>query len=201
MTFINNWLRYGWIYLLKHKSDAFEAFKTFKTMVEKQYNLPILRFHKDKGGEYIGHVWDEFFAEHSIRCKHTVTGLSQQNSVAERWNRTLEEHVIAMLNNARLPIRFWGKALLYYARLLNMCPLAAIPANTTPYKMANNRKPNYLMLHVFGCREEESDHAPGPSQTPAESDLDVNLFYTAPASPDEFGFLSGPHAANSAHVV
>jgi hypothetical protein len=56
-----------------------------------------------------------------------------------------------MLNNARLPIRFWGKALSYYARLLNMCPSAAIPANTTPYKMANKRKPDYSTLCVFGC--------------------------------------------------
>jgi transposase InsO family protein len=116
MTFIDDWSRYEWIYLLKHKSDAFEAFKTFKAMVEKQYDLPILCFHEDKGGEYIGHVWDEFFAEHGIRREHTVTGLSQQNGVAERQNCTLEEHVIAMLNNARLPIRFWGKALSYYAR-------------------------------------------------------------------------------------
>jgi hypothetical protein len=152
MTFINDWLRYGWIYLLKHKSDAFEAFKTFKAMVEKQYNLPILCFHEDKGGEYIGHVWDEFFAEHGIWCEHTVTGLSQQNGVAERRNRTLEEHVIAMLNNACLPICFWGKALLYYARPLNMCPSAAIPANTTPYEMANKCKPDYLTLCIFGCR-------------------------------------------------
>jgi hypothetical protein len=57
-----------------------------------------------------------------------------------------------MLNNTCLPICFWGKALLCYARLLNMCPLAAIPANTTPYKMANKQKPNYLTLCVFGCR-------------------------------------------------
>jgi transposase InsO family protein len=152
MMFIDNWSRYGWIYLLKHKSDAFEAFKTFKAMVEKQYDLPILCFHKDKGGEYISHVWDEFFAEHGIRREHTVTGLLQQNGVAERRNRTLEEHVIAMLNNARLPIRFWGEALSYYARLLNMCPSAAIPADTTPYEMANKHKPDYLMLRVFGCR-------------------------------------------------
>jgi hypothetical protein len=41
----------------------------------------------------------------------------------------------------------------------------------------------------------------GPSKTPAKSDLDVNPFYTAPASLDEFDFLSCPHAANSAHVV
>jgi hypothetical protein len=39
MTFIDDWSRYGWIYLLKHKLDAFKAFKTFKAMVEKQYDL------------------------------------------------------------------------------------------------------------------------------------------------------------------
>jgi hypothetical protein len=152
MMFINDWLRYGWIYLLKHKSDAFKVFKTFKAMVKKQYNLPILCFHKDKGGEYISHVWDKFFAERSIWHKHTVTGLLQQNGVAEQQNRTLEEHVIAMLNNTCLPICFWGEALSYYVRLLNMCPLAAIPADTTPYEMANKRKPDYSTLCVFGCR-------------------------------------------------
>jgi hypothetical protein len=36
MTFINDWLRYGWIYLLKHKSDTFEVFKMFKAMIKKQ---------------------------------------------------------------------------------------------------------------------------------------------------------------------
>jgi hypothetical protein len=151
MMFINNWLRYRWIYLLKHKSDAFEAFKTFKAMVQKQYDLPMLCFHKNKGGEYIGHVWDKFFAEHGIRREHTVTGLLQQNGVAERQNRMLKEHVIAMLNNARLPIRFWGEVLSYYVRLLNMCLSAAIPTDTTPYEMANKCKPDYLTLRVFGC--------------------------------------------------
>jgi hypothetical protein len=33
-----------------------------------------------------------------------------------------------------------------------MCPLAAIPTDTTPYKMANKRKPDYSRLCVFGCR-------------------------------------------------
>jgi transposase InsO family protein len=133
MTFINNWLRYGWMYLLKHKLDAFQAFKTFKAMVEKQYDLPILCFHEDKGGEYIGHVWDEFFAKHGFQREHTQ------------------------------------------------------PANAAAPALPNVK--------------EESNHAPGPSRTPAESDSDVNPFYTAPASPDEFDFLSGPHAADSAHVV
>jgi hypothetical protein len=64
----------------------------------------------------------------------------------------LEEHVVAMLNSARLPICFWGKALYTYGRLLNMTPSSAILPNTTPYKMVHKRKPNYSTLCIFGCR-------------------------------------------------
>jgi hypothetical protein len=152
ITFIDNWLRYGWIWLLKKKSDAFEAFKAFKACVELQFGALIECLHDDKGGEYIGHLWDAFFAEHSIRRKHTVEGMLQQGGVAERCNRMLEEHVVAMLNGARLPTRFWGEALYTYGHLLNMTPLSAIPPDTTPYEMAHKRKPDYSTLHIFGCR-------------------------------------------------
>jgi hypothetical protein len=151
VTFIDDWLRYGWIYLLKRKSDVFKAFKVFKAFVELQFSVLIKCLHNDKGSEYIGRLWDAFFAQTGIRREHTVEGMSQQGGIAERCNRTLEEHVIAMLNGARLPIRFWGKALYTYGRLLNMMPLSAIPPDTMPYEMAHKRKPNYSTLRVFGC--------------------------------------------------
>jgi hypothetical protein len=76
----------------------------------------------------------------------------QQGGIAECCKCTLKEHIVAMLNGARLPIRFWGKALYMYGCLLNMMPLSAILPNTMPYKMAHKRKPDYLTLCVFGCR-------------------------------------------------
>jgi hypothetical protein len=151
ITFINDWLQYGWIWLLKKKSNAFEAFKAFKAYIKLQFGALIKCLHNDKGGEYIGHLWDAFFAEHGIRRKHTVEGMLQQGSVAERRNRTLEEHVVAMLNGAHLPTRFWGEALYTYGCLLNMTPSSAIPPDTTPYEMVHKRKPNYSTLRVFGC--------------------------------------------------
>jgi hypothetical protein len=152
ITFIDDWSHYGWIWLLKKKSDAFKAFKVFKAHVELQFGAKIACLHDNKGGEYIGHLWDAFFAEHGIRRKHTVEGMLQQGGVAERCNCTLEEHVVTMLNSARLPICFWGKVLYTYGRLLNMTPSSAIPPDTTPYKMAHKRKPDYSTLRVFGCR-------------------------------------------------
>jgi hypothetical protein len=75
----------------------------------------------------------------------------QQGSIAECCNHMLEEHIIAMLNSAHLPICFWGKALYMYGCLLNMTPSSAIPPDITLYKMAHKHKPNYSMLRVFGC--------------------------------------------------
>jgi hypothetical protein len=131
---------------------VFKAFKVFKAFVELQFGALIECLHNNKGGEYISHLWDTFFAQTGIQCKHTVEGMSQQGSVAKRCNRTLEEHIIAMLNGARLPIRFWGEALYTYGRLLNMTPSSAIPPDTTPYEMVHKRKPDYSTLRVFGCR-------------------------------------------------
>jgi hypothetical protein len=108
LTFIDNCSRYAWIYLLKRKSKAFNTFKLFKAMVEKLYNAVIRFFHKDKGGEYIGHKWDAFCGEHSIQRKHTTHTTPQQNGVTERKNCTLAEIVTAMLNKAKACARTKG---------------------------------------------------------------------------------------------
>jgi hypothetical protein len=81
LTFIDDCSRYAWIYLLKRKSKAFDAFKLFKAMVEKQYDAVICFFHEDKGGEYIGHKWDAFCGEHGIRREHTTRATPQQSGV------------------------------------------------------------------------------------------------------------------------
>jgi hypothetical protein len=47
ITFINDWLRYGWIWLLKKKSDTFKAFKAFKAHVELQFGAKIACLHND----------------------------------------------------------------------------------------------------------------------------------------------------------
>ena len=36
LIFIDNLSRYGYVYLIKHKSEAFERFKKFRHEVEKQ---------------------------------------------------------------------------------------------------------------------------------------------------------------------
>jgi transposase InsO family protein len=152
LLFIDDYSRYFWIYLLRKKSETFDAFTQFKAMVEKQFHRSILCLHDDKGGEFISIKWDVFFAQHGIRREHTVKVLPQQNGVAERLNRTLKELPVATLNGARPPVRFRGEDLNYLRHIIVRSPSSSIPAGTTPYEMVHKRKPDYSSLRVFSCR-------------------------------------------------
>ena len=44
ITFTNDLSRYGYVYLMKHKSEAFEKFKEFRYKVEKQTGKPVKIF-------------------------------------------------------------------------------------------------------------------------------------------------------------
>jgi transposase InsO family protein len=151
LLFIDDYSRYFWIHLLRKKSETFDAFTQFKAMVEKQFDKSILCLHGDKGSEFIGIKWNTFFAQHGIRREHTVKALPQQNGVAERLNCTLEELLVAILNGARLPARFWGEGLNYLRHVIVRSPSTSIPAGTTPYEMVHKRKPDYSLPRVFGC--------------------------------------------------
>ena len=41
ITFIDDYSRYGYVYLLHHKSETFDKFREFRAEVEKQLGKPI----------------------------------------------------------------------------------------------------------------------------------------------------------------
>lgn len=51
ITFIDGYSRYGYVYLVQKKSDAFEAFKVYKAEVENQIGKSIKVIRSDRGGE------------------------------------------------------------------------------------------------------------------------------------------------------
>ena len=50
ITFTDDLSRYGYVYLMRHKSEAFEKFKEFRHEVEKQTGKPIKVLRSDRGG-------------------------------------------------------------------------------------------------------------------------------------------------------
>jgi len=81
-TFID-YSRYGYVYLLKHKSEGFDAFKIFKTEVENQLNKTIKVLRTDRGEDYNSGILNNFCKEHGIIHHYTMPYTPQQNGVAE----------------------------------------------------------------------------------------------------------------------
>jgi hypothetical protein len=67
MTFIDDFSRKTWLYLLKQKSEAFDVFKKFKSMVENESGQTIKILRSDRGGEYKLNYFNEFCDFHGIK--------------------------------------------------------------------------------------------------------------------------------------
>jgi histone deacetylase 1/2 len=52
VSFVDDYSRHCWIYLIKHKSSVEEIFYLFQTHVERFFNTEILDVQSDWGGEY-----------------------------------------------------------------------------------------------------------------------------------------------------
>ena len=53
ITFTYDFSRYGYLYLMKYKSKAFEKFKELKNEVDKKLGKSIKTLRSDPGGEYL----------------------------------------------------------------------------------------------------------------------------------------------------
>ena len=73
LTFIDDFSRKTWIYFLKEKLEAFNKFKEFKSMVEKQSELFLKVLRSDRGGEYSSNEFLIFCRYHGIKKLFTTS--------------------------------------------------------------------------------------------------------------------------------
>jgi histone deacetylase 1/2 len=89
VSFIDDYSKFTWIYLIRHKSEVFKCFHTFQSLVERQFGRKILAVQTDWGGEY--QALNSFFTRigiaHHVSCPHA----HQQNGSAERKHRHIVE--------------------------------------------------------------------------------------------------------------
>ncbi|GKD85313.1 retrotransposon protein, putative, ty1-copia subclass [Tanacetum coccineum] len=122
VTFTDDFSRYGYVYLLKHKHEVFETFKVFQKEVENQLGKTIKSLRSDRGGEYISQEFLDHLKDHGIIAYRTPPYTPQHNSVSERRNRTLLDMVRSMMSQPTLLKSFWDYALETAACILNMVP-------------------------------------------------------------------------------
>ncbi|GJZ27820.1 retrotransposon protein, putative, ty1-copia subclass, partial [Tanacetum coccineum] len=125
VTFTDDFSRYGYVYLLKHKHEVFETFKVFQKEVENQLSKTIKSLCSDRGGEYMSQEFLDHLKDHGIIAHRTPPYTPQHNG------------------------SFCDYALETAARILNMVPTKKV--EKTPYEVWHGQAPKLSYLKVWGC--------------------------------------------------
>ncbi|KAJ9544812.1 hypothetical protein OSB04_024519 [Centaurea solstitialis] len=149
ITFTDDFSRYGYVYLMRHKSETFEKFKEYQNEVQNLLDKRIKFLRSDRGGEYLSDEFDNHLMECGIVSQLTPPYTPQMNGVSERRNRTLLDMVRTMMCHSSLPVSFWGHALETAAHILNRAPTKSV--EKTPYELWRGKKPNISFLKIWGC--------------------------------------------------
>ena len=161
ITFIDDYSRYCYLYLLHERTQSVDVLETFISEVERQLNKKVKVIRSDRGGEYYGKTsevgqipgpFKKLLEFKGICAQYTMPGSPHQNGIAERRNRTLMEMVRSIVNDSFVPVSLWTYALRTAAYILNRVPSKAVPK--TPYELWTSRKPSLRHLHVWGCQAE-----------------------------------------------
>ena len=131
VTFTHDYSIYGFVYLMRQKSETFDKFREYKAEAEKQLGVHIKQLRSDRGGEYLSGEFKFYLTQDGIVSQLSALGTPQQNGVAERGNRTLLDMVRSMLSYSSLPISFWGYALETATYLLNLIPSKLVSKTPT----------------------------------------------------------------------
>jgi hypothetical protein len=93
ISFTNDFTQEMKVRFLKLKSKALSALKDYETELRRQTpGAKIKKLCFDRGREYLSTEFDRYLKDQGIKRQLTIHHSPQQNSVAERLNRTLVEH-------------------------------------------------------------------------------------------------------------
>lgn len=98
---------------VRKKSEAFEKFKEFRSLVKNQADKNVKKLVTDGGGEYTSTEFNKYSKEKGIIREVTPPDSSMFNGKSERFNQIQFGAVRCMIDEAKLPSEFWGEASIY----------------------------------------------------------------------------------------
>ncbi|KAD1781287.1 hypothetical protein E3N88_42293 [Mikania micrantha] len=89
VSFIDDYSRYAYVYLMKHNYETFEKFKEFQNEVENQLGKTIKALRPDRGGKYLSLEFINHLKERGIVSQPTPPGTPQLNGVTNMSTKEL----------------------------------------------------------------------------------------------------------------
>ena len=111
VSFIDDYSRCTWVFLMKDRSELFSIFKSFSAEIQNQFGVSIRTFHSDSALD-LSSQFQQFMSHYGIIHQTSCPYTPQQNGVAERKNRHLIEIARTLLIESHVLLHFWGDAAL-----------------------------------------------------------------------------------------
>lgn len=149
LSIIDDYSRKVEVYVIKSKTEVFDCFKTYLAKVERETNSKLKSCRTDNGLEFCHKEFESFLSKLGIKHERTSTYTSEQNGVAEKFNRTAMDGVRAMLQDSGLQPRFWAEALVAFVHIRNRCE-HKLTEGLTPIELWSGHKPSVRHFKIFG---------------------------------------------------
>jgi hypothetical protein len=152
VTFLCDFIKRSVIYVLRVKSNTFEAFRHFQLHNEHENNR-VRRLRTNWEKEYSSNEFDDYRFEHDIEWESIVSKILEQNEIVERLKQIIMSMINIMLKNVDLNDKWWIeliKTINYYRNRFSI-----IDKSIILYEIDTKKK--FFLAHL--CRIETIDYA------------------------------------------
>ncbi|XP_073019134.1 uncharacterized protein [Primulina eburnea] len=111
LVYVDDFSRFTWISFIREKSDTFGVFKKLHARITNLHDEKVVRIRTDHGKEFENSLFTSLCEKKGISHEFSAPKTPQQNGIAERKNRTLQEMARVMLSSKNVSKRFWAEAL------------------------------------------------------------------------------------------
>ncbi|CAI7734413.1 unnamed protein product [Closterium sp. NIES-53] len=131
--------------------DDYTRYTTVLPLRSKDQDLPILRLHSDRGGEFSSDLLRDFCHGEGILQSFTLPNSPQKNGIAERRIGLVMEVARTSMIHAAAPHFLWPFAVRYAAHQLNLWPRVSFP-ETSPTLRWTGKVGDASVFRVWGSR-------------------------------------------------
>ncbi|CAI7906450.1 unnamed protein product [Closterium sp. NIES-54] len=134
---VDDYTRYTTVFPLRSKGQVVDVLipwiRTVRLQLRERFDqdLPVLRLHSDRGGEFSSDLLREFCHGEGILQSFTLPDSPQQNGIAKRRIGLVMEVARTSMIHAAAPHFLWPFAVQYAAHQLNLWPRVSLP-ETSP---------------------------------------------------------------------
>ncbi|CAI7746200.1 unnamed protein product, partial [Closterium sp. NIES-54] len=154
---VDDYTRYTMVFPLRSKGQVVDVLipwiRTVRLQLRDHFgqDLPVLRLHSDRGGEFSSNLLREFCRGEGILLSFTLPDSPQQNGIAERRIGLVMEVARTSMIHVAAPHFQWPFAVQYAAHQHNLLPRVSLP-KTSPTLRLRGKVGDASVFWVWGSR-------------------------------------------------